>query len=371
MPSALQRTRDGRHGSQPCASTIGPAFPTLPTRACSSPHRRPGRVAGRSTASGAARHSTGSHRLSRRAPLLAAPRSCTHTLAGLRRGHLRSPTVSISLSACTFHASDVTTFPERPPVPGGVSTTYAEVFDRLDHAFAVSEFVASALQEIGWRGRTDILPAGVPLDLFPQRPSAPRADPVRILYVGRVVTRKGLDVLLRALAELRPDDAAVTLDVIGDGPQLREYEALARRVVPDRTVRFLGAAGRPEVLAALRRAHVLVVPSRTMPSGEVEGSPVVVKEALAVGVPVVATRSGGLPEVVPPRYRDELVPEDDPVALAGRLSAVLEDPDAWPERAHVGRAWVEEQFDWAVLGQRTVAMYSRLAANGTRRAPPA
>jgi glycosyltransferase involved in cell wall biosynthesis len=267
---------------------------------------------------------------------------------------------------CTFHATDVTVTPEPPAFEGGVSPTYAGVFRRLDHAFAVSQYIADALQAIGWRGPTEILPAGVRLDLFPERSRIPPADPARLLYAGRLVRRKGLDVLLHAFGELQTQRPDITLEVVGDGEERAEYEELARTVAPGGNVRFLGACGRDDVLRALQSAHVLILPSRTMPSGEVEGSPVIVKEALAVGVPVVATRNGGLPEVIPPAYRDELVPEDDPAALATRLEAILQDAPAWPDRARVGRAWVEAEFDWGVLGRRTAEVYARLAASNPR-----
>jgi colanic acid/amylovoran biosynthesis glycosyltransferase len=268
--------------------------------------------------------------------------------------------------ACTFHASDVTVWPSSPPSAGAVSPSYAQVFRRLDHAFVVSDFIANKLRAIGWRGPTEILPAGVRLDLFPERTAPPPPDPPRLLYVGRLVPRKGLDVLLRAFADLRERLPDVVLDVIGEGPHRAQYEQIAVDLVASGAVRFLGSGDRRHVLAALRRAHVLVVPSRTMPSGEVEGSPVIVKEALAVGVPVVATSSGGLPEVVPPVYRDELVPEDDETALAEQLRQVLTDDGSWRERARIGRQWVEQEFDWGVLGERTAATYARLAAGRTR-----
>jgi glycosyltransferase involved in cell wall biosynthesis len=105
----------------------------------------------------------------------------------------------------------------------------------------------------------------------------------------------------------------------------------------------------------------MVMPSRAMPSGEVEGSPVVLKEALAVGVPTVATRTGGTEEVIPPPLRDELVPSDDPAALAQRIDAVIADRPNWPERVRVGQAWVAAEFDWSVLGRRTAQIYERLA----------
>jgi colanic acid/amylovoran biosynthesis glycosyltransferase len=116
------------------------------------------------------------------------------------------------------------------------------------------------------------------------------------------------------------------------------------------------------VVRALHAADILVVPSRTMPSGQAEGLSNVVKEGLAVGLPVVATRNGGIPEVVPPQYVGELVPDTDAAALADRIAALVDERDQWEERARAGRRWVEEAFDWRLLAGRIAAVYDELAA---------
>jgi colanic acid/amylovoran biosynthesis glycosyltransferase len=266
----------------------------------------------------------------------------------------------------TFHATDVTVFPRLPGwqrVLTGLDHKYESLFRELDRALVVSRFIESELRALGFDGPTEILPAGVRLNKFPFRgPSLPQSQ-TRLLYVGRLVPRKGLDVLLRALPRVTAQAADVELEVVGDGPVRAEYQRLAERVAAGRVI-FRGARPPADVLEALRRAHILIVPSRTLPSGEAEGSPVVTKEALAVGVPVVATSSGGLPETVPPPYRDELVPEDDPAALAERILAVLQDSTGWAERVTTGRSWVEEQFDSTTLGRRTSELYAEVCRAG-------
>jgi glycosyltransferase involved in cell wall biosynthesis len=104
-----------------------------------------------------------------------------------------------------------------------------------------------------------------------------------------------------------------------------------------------------------------VLASRTPPDGEAEGSPVITKEALAVGVPIVATDNGGTAETIPPSYRHELVPEGDDAALAAAIEALVAEHDRWPDRVRIGRRWVEEQFDWAALAARLTAIYAELA----------
>jgi glycosyltransferase involved in cell wall biosynthesis len=249
----------------------------------------------------------------------------------------------------TFHGTDVTVLRPRE----------APEFNGLDTAIAVSEFISGRLRELGYEGPVEIVPAGVRLDRLPYRGAEPEPSPLRLVYVGRLNEQKGLDVLLRAHARL-PD--GVVLDVLGGGPRADDFAALAEQLGIAARVDFLGPLPRREdVLDALRRAHVAVMPSRAMPDGAAEGSPVVTKEAQAVGVPLVATDTGGIAETVPPEHRPGLVPGDDPEAMATAIGRLLDDPAVRAARATRARAWVEEQFDARRLAERTVALYRRLA----------
>lgn len=265
----------------------------------------------------------------------------------------------------SFYGSDATVFPRarrgrrvRAAVRGRTTHAYEELLGKVDRAIAVSEFLADRLRSLGFDREIVVVPIGVRLERFTFRPPAIDDREARLLFVGRLVPRKGLDVLLRALPRVAREHQAVRLDVVGDGSSRRELEALAGRMGVAERVHFLGARPPDGVLRAQRAAHIQVVPSRTMPNGEAEGSPTVTKEAQAVGLPLVATASGGTVETVAPRHREEIVPEDDHEALAERILVLLDDRAGWPERARVGRAWVEEQFDWRHLAVRITRLYA-------------
>lgn len=261
----------------------------------------------------------------------------------------------------TFHATDVTVLPNQRRY--GRRFSYDAFFDVLDHAFVVSEYIGNVVRGLGYRGTMEVLPAGVQLDRFPYGPvDAPHDGDLRLLYVGRLTTRKGLDVLVRAMPRVMDAFPRARLEVIGGGSEEAEFRALAETLGLAQRVRFLGPQSAPEILEALRRSHALVLPSRVMPNGEVEGSPVILKEAMAAGVPVVATRSGGSAEVLPPAYRDEAVAPDDPDALGDRILSLAASTTTWQARQRAGRDWVVEQYDWSRLGARTAAVYTRVAA---------
>jgi len=254
----------------------------------------------------------------------------------------------------SFHGSDVRSWPHASAANQKV---YDELLRRLRYAIASSQSIAEQLRADGFHGRIDLVNPGVHLDRFPFAP--PNGDIVRrrLLFVGRQVECKGLDVLLRAMRRVVDERPETTLVVIGDGDDFARNRELARLLDLERHVEFRGAQPHSEVARELRHALALVVPSRTSAAGEAEGHPVAPKEAFAAGVPVIATSCGGLPEVFPPDLRATLVGENDAPALAEAIVAFLESPDTWRERSAVARKWAEEQFDARRLAERVAGLY--------------
>ena len=165
------------------------------------------------------------------------------------------------------------------------------------------------------------------LDVEPAGDPAGGEPPGYLLFVGRLRIRKGVEVLLEAL----PPGARLL--IAGDGEHRAALEGKAGE-----SVRFLGRCGAGRVRGLLRGAAALVVPSIY------EGMPLVILEAMEAGVPVVASRVSGIPEVVEDGVTGWLVPPEDPRALAAALSHVLERPDEARRRGEAGRRRVDERF---------------------------
>jgi glycosyltransferase involved in cell wall biosynthesis len=185
----------------------------------------------------------------------------------------------------------------------------------------------------------------------------------RLLYVGRQVVCKGLDILLTAMRRVIDKRPNTVLVVVGDGPEAARNEKLVHSLGLAAHVEFRGAQPHGEVARELRDVQALVVPSLTSPAGEAEGSPVAPKEAFASGVPVIATSCGGLPEVVAPSQRARLVPEGDAPALAQAILDFLARPETWREQAVVARKWAEEQFDSRRLAERMGNLYEEVGGS--------
>ena len=146
-----------------------------------------------------------------------------------------------------------------------------------------------------------------------------RFDGHTLLSVGRLVPIKGFDVLVRAAALAGERRGAPSVVILGDGPERERLAALARRLgVP---LRLPGFVARQDVSRWMTAADLYVQPSRRLASGRTEGLPVATLEALSLGLPVVASATGGLSELPHGAPRLRLVPADDPAALAAALAA--------------------------------------------------
>ncbi|MDO8621708.1 MAG: glycosyltransferase [bacterium] len=208
------------------------------------------------------------------------------------------------------------------------------VLRHADHIIVNSRFTASLVERLGVGSqRVRIVPP--PLGVTPRLARAASIANVRsqdglenariILSVGRLVTRKGFDTLIRAFALLRREFPRVILAIAGDGPDRARLEAIARseRIA----VRFLGDLDDANLAAWYTDCDVFALLPRELPNGDVEGFGIVYCEAGSFGKSVVGTRSGGVPEAVTDGVNGLLVPPDDPVAASVALAALFRDHD--------------------------------------------
>jgi glycosyltransferase involved in cell wall biosynthesis len=193
----------------------------------------------------------------------------------------------------------------------------------------------------------------------------------RILFVGALEAKKGVEHLLTALALAAPRLGDWECALAGDGPLRASLERQAEEFgVADR-IRFHGALDFDAVAAAYARASVCVAPSIVGPGGRQEGIPNVLIEALAFARPAISTTISGIPELIESGVDGILVPPEDPERLAGAILSVRADP-AWAESlGQSGRRVVEERFDLAVNAARQMALFmgEAPAAEPERAAP--
>ncbi|WBC17137.1 glycosyltransferase family 4 protein [Micromonospora sp. WMMA1998] len=183
------------------------------------------------------------------------------------------------------------------------------------------------------------------------------ADRPVVVCVSRLVPRKGQDMLIRALPEIRRRVPDAALLVVGGGPYRATLEKLARQVGAERDVVFTGSVPTAELPAHYAAGDVYAMPCRTRNRGlDVEGLGIVYLEASATGLPVVAGDSGGAPDAVRDGETGYVVRGRDVAQLADRVSTLLADRDLAQQFGAAGRAWVEREWRWETQAERMAAL---------------
>jgi glycosyltransferase involved in cell wall biosynthesis len=200
----------------------------------------------------------------------------------------------------------------------------------------------------------------------PPRPERSGPPPTRLLALGRLVPKKGYDILLAACRLLAREGFDFQLTLAGDGPQRRRLEHLLVEYGLRARVSLPGFVPHREVPRLLAEADLFVMPSLITPSGDRDGIPNVVLEALAFEVPVVATAVSGLPEVIRPPDTGWLAPPADPAALAGAIREACADPGEARRRARAGRDLVAREFDSGRNYSRLKALFEGLCGSYRR-----
>ncbi len=198
------------------------------------------------------------------------------------------------------------------------------------------------------------------------RPAFAGGDPLRLLFVGRLVERKGVEVLVRALAKLRAEKPA-TLTVIGEGKWAGRIRAEVSRLDLDEMVRFTGHVSADRLAAEYEAADILVLPAVVDSKGDTEGLGVVILEGLRFERPVVASEVGGVVDIVREGESGWLVPPGDADALAARLLEVAANPERAREVAARGRTMAGETFSWPRILAATRKVYELAMERRGRR----
>ncbi len=254
----------------------------------------------------------------------------------------------------SFHGYDFSTLPRKEGA--GV---YARLFETADLFTVNSQYTRRQVEKLGCRPeKIRPLPVGLDLAEFPFKARTRGAgEPTRILTIGRLVEIKGHEQVIRAVRKLRECHPAIRYDIVGDGPLRSRLGALVGQLgLPD-VVTFHGAKAGPDVKRLMDEAHVFVLASVSV-EGDQEGQGLVLQEAQAVGLPVIATNHGALPEGIVVGESGFLVPERDDEALVDRLSHLIEHPEIWPLMGRKGRAFVERHYDVRKLNVELVKIYS-------------
>jgi colanic acid/amylovoran biosynthesis glycosyltransferase len=250
----------------------------------------------------------------------------------------------------SFHGMDIMLRHEEH----GYDNRLRELLETLPLVLARSESLATRLVELGCNPKKiRINRTGVPMDGFPYfARSVPRNGGWRMIQASRFIEKKGLEITLKAFAEFHKKYPNAELVLAGEGPLENRLKETSQRLGIARAVCYPGFLGQKELAAAYRSAHLFLHPSQTTEAGDQEGVPNSMLEAMASGLPVVATRHGGIPEAVRSGYDGLLVPERDSRALTAALFEIADNAGIYQRFSRNAAESVREKFEHA----RSIAM---------------
>ena len=278
--------------------------------------------------------------------------------AGVTAAKLRELGVIRGKIATIFHGIDISS----REVLNHYTPEYQQLFRRGDLMLPISDLWAGRLQKMGCpREKIAVSRMGVDMTRFSPRPVKAPATPLEIISVARLTEKKGLHVAIEACRQLKELGVAFRYRILGIGPWERRLRTLIEQYQLEDVVEMPGFKPSHEVKAMLDDADVFLLPSVTGADGDMEGIPVALMEAMAVGIPVVSTLHSGIPELVEADKSGWLVPENDARALAQRLAAFSQlDTDELAPVVKRAREKVEHDFNQQVINRELASLLQAL-----------
>lgn len=251
----------------------------------------------------------------------------------------------------TFYGAEIRFAERRFPV----ARRFLRWYCRRSHLIAISKSTRESLRPYTDR-EIEIIPYGVPFSEESVRAVTRRPDVPLFLFVGRLVARKGVDRLLQALS--RSMDRQWRLEIVGFGPERDRLLEIVGDLGLEGRVEFLGRVDDERLARAYREASCLVLPATVDDRADTEGLGVVLLEAMAHGLPVIATRRGGITDIVVDGETGFLV-DDEIEEIASGIRRFLENPESATAMGDAGRRRVQETFGWDIILDRLEAVYAR------------
>jgi phosphatidylinositol alpha-1,6-mannosyltransferase len=216
---------------------------------------------------------------------------------------------------------------------------------RAKPLITISQANVRRLRQLGIPEAVVVYPGTDPIRFTPATPT--KRESLTLLTMGRLVPRKGVDITLRALAQLVSQFPDLRYHIGGVGPDKGRLEHLTTKLGLNHLVTFLGHVPDDKLPGVYRQADIFVMPAREIEAtGSVEGFGIVYLEASASGLPVIAGRSGGAVEAVRDGETGFLVAPDDLPALTETLARLLADADLRQRLGQNGRRWIESEMNW-------------------------
>jgi len=266
----------------------------------------------------------------------------------------------------SFHGMDIMTRDDQPSYAGKLK----ELLQTVPMVLARSESLADRLVALGCdRGKIRLNRTSIPLDGFPYQDRQPPSDGAwKFIQASRFIAKKGLEVTLKSFARTKNTYPNAELILAGAGPLEESLKRQATELGILSSVTFTGFLDQEALAKAYREAHVFVHPSQTTETGDQEGVPNAMLEAMAMGLPVVATLHGGIPEAVTSESTGLLVPERDVDAFTAALERLCGDGALYQTLSRNASESVRQNFEQSRSIARLEAAYRELLGSSPKAA---
>ncbi len=236
---------------------------------------------------------------------------------------------------------------------------YDQLFAEGDFFLTNCEFFRKRAIKLGCEeDKILILGSGIDCSKFAFNPRHfPEDGKVKIATTGRLVEKKGIEYGIRAIAALAKTYPNIEYNIIGDGDLRNYFQQLIAKLNVTHLVNLVGWKQQEELIKILDHSHILIAPSVTAADGNQDAPVNTLKEAMAMGLPVIGTLHGGIPELIEDGISGFLVPERDSDAIADKLCYLIEHPQIWSDMGKAGRDRVEAKYDMNKLNNQLVEIY--------------
>jgi len=258
----------------------------------------------------------------------------------------------------TFYGYDLTSY-----VKKNGENTYSELFNKGDLILSISSDFKERLIKLGCdEGKIRIHHLGINSDKFKFRPpeSLKNFESIYILSIARLVEKKGIIYGIDAVQKLIHKFPNIKYLIAGDGPLKQELSDFINKKQINANVELIGTKKQEEILHLMKRANIFLAPSVTSKSGDEEGTPVAIMEALASGIPVVSTYHSGIPELVIPGRTGLLAHQKDSYDLAEKISYILKNSKMSQNMIFEGRKHIEKSYDISNLNSKLIDTYDNI-----------
>jgi colanic acid/amylovoran biosynthesis glycosyltransferase len=264
-----------------------------------------------------------------------------------------------------FRGYDISSFIQKEG-----ENVYEKLFEKGEFFLTNCEFFRRRAIKLGCNPRQIIVHgSGIDISRFKYSDRQPVAGgKIRIVTTGRLVEKKGIEYAIKGVAQVIDKYPNVEYNIIGDGVLREKLQQLINELEVGDKIKLIGWKNQREIIEYLDNSHLFIAPSVTAKDGNQDAPVNTLKEAMAMGLPVIGTLHGGIPELIEDGISGFLVPERDSDSITEKLAYLMEHPEIWQSMGKAGRTYVEKHYEIEQLNNELVEIYQQVRLNNLQPA---